>query len=46
MRGFYTEDRLYPFFKYDYMLKVALSCGMLSYYHLGLPLLSNAWWRS
>ena len=22
--GFYAEDRLYPFFKYDYMLKVRL----------------------
>ena len=24
MRGFYAEDRCYPFFKYDYMLKVRL----------------------
>ena len=24
VRGFYAEDRLYPFFKYDYMLKVYL----------------------
>ena len=24
VRGFYAEDRLYPFFKYDYMLKVRL----------------------
>ena len=24
VRGFYTEDCLYPFYKYDYMLKVHL----------------------
>ena len=24
MRGFYAEDHLHPFFKYDYMLKVRL----------------------
>ena len=24
VRGFYAEDYLYPFFKYDYMLKVRL----------------------
>ena len=24
VRGFYTQDRCYPFFKYDYMLKVRL----------------------
>ena len=26
MRGFYAEDHLYPFFKYDYMLKVGSAC--------------------